>query len=326
LRLLHKQTSASQGFSTPLVFTQSGQEHLCVNWEKYSYLGFLTRSKSKVVYRDSTQIDVTQMKQEEELIKFLEHQLHNQEEAFERRHHDTLMETSYDEENRIESEEEKDYHLKKHGLTHRIMALYAEFLLLRDISWVFFAFVVICFAEGRKLSDGSDDPQSSIFKVIFEIVSAYGTVGFSLGYPDTPYSYSGTWTTLSKLVIIVIMFLGRHRGLPSSDDPAVIPNNYQSLRAFRSRRRLLIEKLKQKRVGDKLLIFDNKETKPQNFQLKSIVKKKTPRTNNIPTNTSTSNLSNGGNDKRPYSPLENENSIALASLDVYGTFEDQNHT
>ncbi|CAI5490133.1 unnamed protein product [Closterium sp. Naga37s-1] len=55
-------------------------------------------------------------------------------------------------------------------------------------------------------------------------LSAYGNVGLSLGNscptsnPDCtdapPYSFSGSWSVLSKLIVILVMLLGRHRGLP----------------------------------------------------------------------------------------------------------------
>jgi len=65
------------------------------------------------------------------------------------------------------------------------------------------------------------DPNYSISKVVFEVVSAYGNVGLSLGYLDYPYSFSGTWSIPSKLLLIVIMLMGRHRYLPESIDTAI---------------------------------------------------------------------------------------------------------
>jgi hypothetical protein len=91
---------------------------------------------------------------------------------------------------------------------------------------------------------------------VFEIVSAYGTVGLSLGVPSvesqhpiffmsnfvsfvllTPppfflmclchhtqenYSLSGAMSTFSKLIICVVMLRGRHRGLPVALDRAIV--------------------------------------------------------------------------------------------------------
>lgn len=61
----------------------------------------------------------------------------------------------------------------------------------------------------------------SVFNVIFEVVSAYGTVGISIGLPTAAYSFSGGWYIGSKLVLCLVMLRGRHRGLPVALDRAV---------------------------------------------------------------------------------------------------------
>ncbi|KAG8745159.1 low affinity potassium transporter [Ceratobasidium sp. 414] len=97
----------------------------------------------------------------------------------------------------------------------------------------------------RQLSFGTPDEQRAeivdtgkpwfdIFTIIFELTSAYGTVGLSLGIPtenvigvtnrmlcyQANYSFSGALKPLSKLVICVVMLRGRHRGLPHAIDRA----------------------------------------------------------------------------------------------------------
>ncbi|KAI7341681.1 hypothetical protein KC336_g23342, partial [Hortaea werneckii] len=62
----------------------------------------------------------------------------------------------------------------------------------------------------------------TMFSVLFEIVSAYGTVGLSLGYPGFNTSFSGQFHVISKLVIIAMMLRGRHRGLPYALDRAIL--------------------------------------------------------------------------------------------------------
>lgn len=75
---------------------------------------------------------------------------------------------------------------------------------------------------------------------VFELVSAYGTVGLSLGIPDVGhvqfimpfinpwsklqqnYSLSGEFSTLTKLIFCLVMIRGRHRGLPAAIDRAVM--------------------------------------------------------------------------------------------------------
>ncbi|KAK8072775.1 hypothetical protein PG996_006123, partial [Apiospora saccharicola] len=67
-----------------------------------------------------------------------------------------------------------------------------------------------------------EDPVTfSVFNVIFEVTSAYGCVGISTGIPNAAYSFSGGWYTGSKLILVLVMLRGRHRGLPVALDRAV---------------------------------------------------------------------------------------------------------
>eukprot|EP01121_Diplochlamys_sp_Union-15-3_P020319 TRINITY_DN78_c0_g4_i1.p1 TRINITY_DN78_c0_g4~~TRINITY_DN78_c0_g4_i1.p1 ORF type:complete len:518 (-),score=45.40 TRINITY_DN78_c0_g4_i1:91-1644(-) len=95
----------------------------------------------------------------------------------------------------------------------------AIYLVSRDLAWLVLALLIICVAEKDKIE--SQGPDFSIFKIIFEIVSGYGTVGLSLGWRDSPLSLSGQFTVVSKLVVILLMIIGRHRILPHSVDRAV---------------------------------------------------------------------------------------------------------
>lgn len=61
----------------------------------------------------------------------------------------------------------------------------------------------------------------TFFKVLFELASAYGTCGLSLGYQNQTASFSGVWCTTSQMLLVVVMILGRLRGLPDSIDPSV---------------------------------------------------------------------------------------------------------
>lgn len=62
----------------------------------------------------------------------------------------------------------------------------------------------------------------SIFNVVFEVVSAYGCVGISVGVPWNAYSFCGAWHTGSKLILCAVMLRGRHRGLPVAIDRAIL--------------------------------------------------------------------------------------------------------
>ncbi|KAH3675579.1 hypothetical protein WICMUC_002668 [Wickerhamomyces mucosus] len=90
-----------------------------------------------------------------------------------------------------------------------------------DLWFVFLGVFIICIAEGEKIQD-STLPEFNVFQILFEVVSAYGTVGMSLGYPNTFTSFSGQFNVISKLVIISMMIRGRHRGLPYSLDRAIM--------------------------------------------------------------------------------------------------------
>lgn len=89
-----------------------------------------------------------------------------------------------------------------------------------DAWWVFIAFFLICIVERDALSIPS--PGFDLYAVLFETVTAFGTVGVSTGVPYDTYAFSGAWHTLSKLILIVIMLRGRHRGLPMAIDRAVL--------------------------------------------------------------------------------------------------------
>ncbi|KAH0614804.1 uncharacterized protein H6S33_000440 [Morchella sextelata] len=91
-----------------------------------------------------------------------------------------------------------------------------------DLWYVFLGLFLICVAEGGRIADANDYKAFTAFSVFFEVVSAYGTVGLSLGYPGLNCSLSGTFTPFSKLVIIAMEIRGRHRGLPYDVDRAVL--------------------------------------------------------------------------------------------------------
>ena len=90
-----------------------------------------------------------------------------------------------------------------------------------DLWYVFLGLFIIAIAEGDKLANASDFG-FTLFSVLFEIVSAYGTVGLSLGYPNTNASFSAQFSKVSKLVIIAMQIRGRHRGLPYELDRAIL--------------------------------------------------------------------------------------------------------
>ncbi|KAJ5992130.1 hypothetical protein N7451_007854, partial [Penicillium sp. IBT 35674x] len=90
-----------------------------------------------------------------------------------------------------------------------------------DLWYVFLGLFIIAIAEGSRL-ESSTDYNFQLFTVLFEVVSAYGTVGLSFGYPGVDTSFSGQFNVVSKLVIIAMQIRGRHRGLPYALDRAVL--------------------------------------------------------------------------------------------------------
>ncbi|KAF2150785.1 TrkH-domain-containing protein [Myriangium duriaei CBS 260.36] len=92
--------------------------------------------------------------------------------------------------------------------------------LAHDIWWLVLAVFLIMIVEGDKFH--KDPTLFSVFNVILETVSAYGTVGISVGVPYDNYSFCGAWKVLSKLILCAVMLRGRHRGLPVAIDRAIL--------------------------------------------------------------------------------------------------------
>ncbi|KAF2196523.1 potassium transport protein TRK1/TRK2 [Delitschia confertaspora ATCC 74209] len=90
-----------------------------------------------------------------------------------------------------------------------------------DLWFVFLGFFLISIVEGSRLQN-TNDYAFTLFSLLFEIISAYGTVGLSLGYPGVNTSFSGQFKPLSKLIIIAMQLRGRHRGLPYALDRAIL--------------------------------------------------------------------------------------------------------
>ncbi|KAI1134150.1 potassium transport protein TRK1/TRK2 [Hypoxylon sp. FL0543] len=87
-----------------------------------------------------------------------------------------------------------------------------------DLWYIFVGYFILTITEGPRLVSGD----FSMFAVLFEVVSAYGTVGLSLGYTGVNASLCSQFTVLGKLVIIAMQIRGRHRGLPYGLDRAVL--------------------------------------------------------------------------------------------------------
>ncbi|KAI0481957.1 TrkH-domain-containing protein [Xylariaceae sp. FL0804] len=91
--------------------------------------------------------------------------------------------------------------------------------LSHDVWWIAATLFAIAAIETRH---ALEDPVTyALFNLLFEIVSGYTTVGISTGVPDQSYSLSGGFYAGSKVVMVLVMLRGRHRGLPVALDRAV---------------------------------------------------------------------------------------------------------
>ncbi|KAM0793243.1 hypothetical protein ACM66B_000706 [Microbotryomycetes sp. NB124-2] len=123
----------------------------------------------------------------------------------------------YDEDDESEMEAEFD---RNHSAT-KYIGYHARKQLAFDMWWLVLGLWLLCIIERTPITDRTK-PEITIFTLMFEVSSAYGTVGLSLGTPRQNTSLAGVLRTLSKLVLCAIMIRGRHRGLPIAIDRAVL--------------------------------------------------------------------------------------------------------
>ncbi|KAL4252407.1 Potassium transport protein [Abortiporus biennis] len=123
-----------------------------------------------------------------------------------------------------ESLREEDISLNGNRATvwSRYLAMHMRKQLSFDMWWLGLALFLVCIIERDGLEDTETQGWFNIFTILFELVSAYGSVGLSLGLPYANYSFSGALRPLSKLIVIAVMLRGRHRGLPVAIDRAVM--------------------------------------------------------------------------------------------------------
>lgn len=87
-----------------------------------------------------------------------------------------------------------------------------------DLWYVFVGFFLLAISEGPKLKRA----EFNLFDILFEVISAYGTVGLSMGVPNVNASLCSQFSVVGKLIIIAMQVRGRHRGLPYGLDRAVL--------------------------------------------------------------------------------------------------------
>jgi hypothetical protein len=99
-------------------------------------------------------------------------------------------------------------------LLARRMLSHSSTLLTRTRTWLFIFIFLICGFESYHMTP--IDENVTVFKIIFEVVSAFGAVGLTTGYPNLKSSFATVFSSPSKVILILTMLMGRHRGLLSS--------------------------------------------------------------------------------------------------------------
>ena len=109
---------------------------------------------------------------------------------------------------------------------HAVLSLFS--LLTSTRTWLFFFVFLICSFDSHQMTP--KDPQITVFRVIFEVISAFGGCGLSLGHSTTSSSFATVLSVPSKIVLILTMCMGRHRGLlDSMKDQEAIEYSAQTL-------------------------------------------------------------------------------------------------
>ncbi|KAF7296116.1 Potassium transport protein [Mycena kentingensis (nom. inval.)] len=121
-----------------------------------------------------------------------------------------------------DDEENFDHAGSRVTVWSRYLTMHARKQLAFDMWWLGLAIFLVCIIERDNLQREDNLGWFNIFSVVFELVSAYGTVGLSLGIPTENFSFSGAFRPLSKLIVCLVMIRGRHRGLPVAIDRAVL--------------------------------------------------------------------------------------------------------
>eukprot|EP00397_Hematodinium_sp_SG-2012_P021766 GEMP01022508.1.p1 GENE.GEMP01022508.1~~GEMP01022508.1.p1 ORF type:complete len:604 (+),score=63.77 GEMP01022508.1:188-1999(+) len=120
----------------------------------------------------------------------------------------------------------------EHGNTVRSQA--RRYFLQHSVYLITIIFFILCLEREQLANairtptkapegvEGIEYSEFGFFRIVFDVISAYGTVGISLGAASSSESFSSMLSTGSQLLVCVAMFLGRIRGLPDSIDSSVV--------------------------------------------------------------------------------------------------------
>jgi len=106
--------------------------------------------------------------------------------------------------------------------------------LFRHTVVVALAIIILAFVEDKMTRE---NPVVDFIDVVFEIISAYGNVGLSMGFPGSMASLCGNMSTFGKLVLIFVMMVGKLRGLPTHSD-AVSDFSFKELKFWVKRAKM----------------------------------------------------------------------------------------
>lgn len=94
-----------------------------------------------------------------------------------------------------------------------------KYLQLSEPTYLIIFIILICISERKGLKE--DPLNFNVFNIIFEVISAYGNVGFTMGYScgrrikedlsckDAYHGFAGRWSDSGKSILIVVMLFGR---------------------------------------------------------------------------------------------------------------------
>lgn len=91
--------------------------------------------------------------------------------------------------------------ISKFALSHAVRLLFFSTLFITVVIFL------ICIIESKYLL--TPDPLFNLTKIIFEVFSAFGTVGLSMGFTGSITSFSAIFSPYSKILIIATMLFGR---------------------------------------------------------------------------------------------------------------------
>ncbi|XP_057768485.1 sodium transporter HKT1-like [Salvia miltiorrhiza] len=94
-----------------------------------------------------------------------------------------------------------------------------DHIIFSQLTYLTIFVILVCITEKHKMRN--DPLNFNVFNIIIEVISAYGNVGFTMGYScerlikhdgeckNEWSGFAGRWSSAGKFVLIVVMFFGR---------------------------------------------------------------------------------------------------------------------